>query len=171
MNRKPTALAGFRKAPQAVPTAEERRTQMSCLQAFRAIYVNSTMQWKQRKYRWYTYTINPCDHIGKWAELSARVVRYNRYKSYVRSFHITQISKTGMKHVHGLVQMKEVCKFKKLYTDKLYHYQILPYIDEETGWFDYIARDTPTHYYTHVKGDWLVQKHLVPGAIGSAHFV
>ncbi len=141
----------FQKAPDRARAREECRLNIISLQATRGYYTLNTHH-KTKGYHWYTFTITPQDHKGNVAGLCRRVYKFNSYKSYVRSFFIHEISRVGMHHLHGIIQMKDQCKFKKVLKDKTYHYHIRPLNPTDDRWYNYILKDKPTAYRTHELG-------------------
>ncbi len=121
---------------------------MECLQVVQGWYSQQSSIHKQRGYHWYAFTINPSDHKGNDPELRIRVHRFNRYKSFVNAFYIRQISAAGMLHYHGIIQMKDTCKFKKLFKDKKYHYLLKSLNTNNNGWYKYLNTDKPKQYFT-----------------------
>ncbi len=141
----------FPKAPDRLYSREERRTQMKGLQAIRGYYGIHMKVAENKHYHWYTFTINPHDHKGSLIELSNRVYKFNSYKSYLRCCFTHEISKTGMHHVHGIIQMKDRCVFAKMRKDNKYHYQIKPLNHTNDGWYNYMLTDVPLGLRTHYR--------------------
>ncbi len=102
-------------------------------------------------YSWYAFTINPSDHKGTNKGLTHRINRFNAYKGYVRSIYVFETSASGMLHIHGVIQMKDPCQFKKLFKDTKYHYKIKPFLCN--GWLLYMSTDNPKEYYHHTSCD------------------
>ncbi len=96
--------------------------------------------------KYYAITISPHGrHEEKAVVTNSIYSLFNLYKGVISSMYIYEKSKLGKWHIHGLLAMKDKCKFAKVRKHPLVKYHIVEYVPGE--WIDYISKDLPSQVY------------------------
>ncbi len=113
--------------------------------------------------KYYAITVSPHGRYDdKQVVYNAMLHIFSLYKGLMSCLYIFEKSKNGKWHTHGLLAMKDKCKFVKVRNYPLVKYHIEQYVPG--NWIDYISKDLPSEIYqvNHYPGDKIVtQQHDV----------
>ncbi len=103
--------------------------------------------------KYYAITVSP---HGRYAEkevvYNSMLSLFSMYKGLTSALYIFERLTKGKWHTHGLLAMKDKCKFAKVRKHPLVKYHIEEYVPG--NWIDYISKDLPSEIYqiNHYKG-------------------
>ncbi len=76
------------------------------------------------------------------------------YKGFVYCAYVFEQSGKGKLHIHGVIVMKNICKFAKLRKHPTVQFFFKPY-DDGTVWIEYMGKETPKFLHH------LYNKHII----------